>query len=65
MRHNYANNMTLPNSYHMRFALIFGKIDSFLKNVSNVFDIDKGIFTCLKNGIIYIYNCWLTFVEPS
>ena len=42
MHHNDANNMTLPPPTNMRHFQIFNKIDSFLKDVSNVFDSKKG-----------------------
>ena len=45
-----------PASCSMRRSQIFKKIDSFPKNVLNIFSNKKGRFTYLKNSsLIYIY----------
>ena len=41
MRHNEANNMTLLIPYYMLHFQILDKIDSFLKNVSDVLESKK------------------------
>ena len=41
MRHNEANNMTLLIPYYMLHFQILDKIDSFLKNVSDVVESKK------------------------
>ena len=74
VRHNDANNMTPPPNYYMRHLQIFDKIDSFLKNVSNVLD-NKKVRLHLGRTAYTTCNCWLAFflfrcrfqekIEPS
>ena len=63
-----------PPKYYMRHLQIFDKIDSFLKNVSNLLD-NKKVRLHLGRTAYTTCNCWLAFfffrcrfqekIEPS